>query len=99
MKKSYTPKQKASIALMAIKGESVSKLASQYQVHPTQIGQWKKQMESEAEKIFSDKRRKENFSKDRMIDELYKTVGQREIEIAWLKKKFNLELPREIEFD
>ncbi len=99
MKKSYTPKQKASIALQAIKGESVSKLASQYQVHPTQIGQWKKQMESEAEKIFSDKRKKENFSKDRMIDELYKTVGQREIEIAWLKKKFNLELPREIGLD
>lgn len=99
MRKTYTPKQKASIALMAIKGESVSKLASQYQVHPTQIGQWKKQMETEAEKIFFDKRKKENFSKDRVIDELYKNIGQREIEIAWLKKKFNLELPREISFD
>ncbi len=56
-------------------------------------------MESEAEKIFSDKRKKENFSKDRTIDELYKTIGQREIEIAWLKKKFNLELQREIGLD
>jgi len=99
MKKSYTPKQKASIAMAALRGESIAKLASQYQVHPTQIGQWKKQMELEAEKIFTDKRKKENFSKDRTIDELYKTIGQREVEISWLKKKFNLELPREIDFD
>lgn len=99
MKKSYTPKQKASIALMAVKGESISKLASQYQIHPTQIGIWKKQMESEAEKIFIDKRKKENFAKDRVIEELYKTIGQREVEISWLKKKFNLDLPREIGLD
>jgi len=46
--------------------------------------------------LFADKRKKENYSKDRIIDELYKTIGQREVEIAWLKKKFNLELPREI---
>ncbi len=43
-------------------------------------------METEAEKIFFDKRKKENFSKDRIIDELYKDIGQRGIEIAWLKK-------------
>lgn len=99
MKKSYTPKQKASIALSAIKGEPISQLASQYEVHPNAIGQWKKILETEAEKLFSDKRKKENFTKDRIIEELYKTVGQREIEIAWLKKKFNLEPPREISFD
>jgi len=34
-----------------------------------------------------------------MIDELFKTIGQREVEISWLKKKFGLELPRQIEFD
>ena len=99
MKKSYTPKQKASIALAAIRGEQPSKLSSFHQVHPTQIGIWKKTVETEAEKLFSDKRKKENFNKDRIIEELYKNIGQREIEISWLKKKFNLELPREISFD
>jgi len=99
MKKSYTPKQKASIALAAIKGESVSKLASLHQIHPTQIGQWKKVLETEAEKMFSDKRKKENYSQEKTIEELYKIIGQREVEISWLKKKFNLELPREIKFD
>ena len=90
MKKSYTPKQKASIALMAIKGESVSKLASQYQIHPTQIGQWKKLVEDELATLFVDKRKKENFGKDRVIEELYKNIGQREVEISWLKKNSTL---------
>ena len=99
MKKSYTPKQKASIALLAIKGNPISELASQYQVHPNAIGRWRNLLEIEAEKLFSDKRKKENYHKDRIIEELYKTIGQREIEISWLKKKFNLELPREISFD
>lgn len=99
MKKSYTPKQKASIALMAIKGEPVSRLASLYQIHPNAIGKWKKLVEEELATLFADKRKKENYSKDRIIEELYKTIGQREVEIAWLKKKFNLELPREISFD
>lgn len=99
MKKSYTAKQKASIALSAIKGEQISTLASLHQVHPTQVGQWKKFLETEAEKIFSDKRKKENYSKEKTIEELYKIIGQREVEISWLKKKFHLELPREISFD
>lgn len=99
MKKNYTSKQKASMALAILRGESMSKIASLYQVHPTQIGRWKKTLEDEAEKLFSDKRKKENQSKDRLIEELYRVVGKREMEISWLKKKYNLELPGEIGFD
>lgn len=34
---------KAKVALEALKGvKTVNKLASQYQVHPTQINQWKR---------------------------------------------------------
>jgi transposase-like protein len=99
MKKTYTPKQKASIAISAIKGEPLSKLSSLHEVHAVQIGKWKKLIETEAEGLFADKRKKENYNKDRMIDELYKLVGQRDIELSWLKKKSGLELPREINFD
>lgn len=99
MRKKYTAKQKASIALSAIKGEKLSKIASSYEVHPTQIGQWKKVIEDEVENLFLDKRKKENYNKDRMIEELYKVIGQRDIELAWLKKKSGLELPTEISFD
>ena len=96
--KKLSPKQKASIALAALRGEKISKLSSDYQIHPNQIGKWKKTAEEELEALFADRRKKENYSKDRIIDELYKTIGQREVEISWLKKKYNLELPREIGF-
>lgn len=97
--KKYTPKQKASITLAALRGEKVSKLSSDYHVHPNQINKWKKIVEDGIENVFSDKRRKENKSKDKMIDELYKLIGEREMEISWLKKKYKLELPGEISFD
>lgn len=99
MKKTYTPKQKASIALAAIKGEQVSKLASAHEVHPNVIGKWKKLLEAEASSIFSDKRKKENYSQEKLNSELKRIIGTRDIEIEWLKKKSNLELPREISFD
>lgn len=95
--KHYTPKQKASITLAALRGEKVSALASQHQIHPNQITKWKGLAEAELESLFTDKRKKEHYSKDRVIDELYKTIGRREVEISWLKKKYKLELPREID--
>ena len=92
MKKIFTPKQKAHIALEAIKEQKrMSELASAYEAHPIQIGLWKKQLVEQAEQLFSDKRRKEKQSQQDLIDRLYQTVGQRDIELAWLKKKLHLE--------
>lgn len=85
--------------MAALRGEKISKLSSDYRIHPNQIGKWKKLAESELVILFADKRKKENHSQERIIDELYKTIGQRDVEISWLKKKFKLELPREIDFD
>lgn len=96
--KKFTPKQKATIALAAIRGEKISTLSSDYKIHVNQIARWRKVAEEEIENLFTDKRKKENFSKDKIIDELYKTIGQREVEISWLKKKLRLDLPREIGF-
>lgn len=88
MKKVFSADEKAAVALAAIKAElSLTEIASRYEVHPTQIGNWKKQAMEGLRGIFSDKRKKENWDKERLIEELYKTVGQRDIELGWLKKK------------
>jgi len=97
--KRYTTKKKALIALAALKGEKISKLSSEHQIHPNVINKWKGTAEDEFESLFTDKRKKENYSKDRIIEELYKIIGQRNVEISWLKKKYKLELPAEIRFD
>ena len=97
--KKHTTKKKALIALAALKGKKTSRLSSDYQIHPNVINKWKSVVEDNIESLFTDKRKKENYSKDRIIDELYKIIGQRDVEISWLKKKYKLELPTEIRFD
>jgi len=88
MKKSFSPQEKAAVALEAIKGElSISQIASKYEVHPTQVGVWKSQALKSLPDLFSDKRKRENFDKEKIMDELYKTIGKRDMDIAWLKKK------------
>jgi len=88
MKKQFTSKEKAVVALEALKEQqTVSQISSIYQVHPTQIGLWKKQAREGLAEIFSDKRKKENKTEEQMIGELYKLLGQRDAELAWLKKK------------
>jgi len=92
MKKTFTPQQKAAIALAALKGDkTISQIASAYEVHPTQIQQWKKTAQENISGLFTDKRRKEGKPEQQLIDELYRVIGQRDIELGWLKKKLQLE--------
>lgn len=87
MKKVFTPDQKANVAIAAIKGvQSTSQISSMYEVHPTQVGLWKKQALRGLSEVFSDKRRKAQDDHEALIAELYKTIGQRDMELSWLKK-------------
>ncbi|MBU4270679.1 MAG: transposase, partial [Planctomycetes bacterium] len=51
---------KAKAALAAVRGDrTTSELASHFGLHPTQIGQWKRQLLDGATELFSDDRRRE----------------------------------------
>ena len=92
MKKVFSPKQKATVALEAVKGlKTINQISSQYDAHPTQVGIWRKQLLESAEQLFGDKRKKENRSKEELIEQLYKIIGQRDVELEWLKKKLGLD--------
>ena len=92
MKKIFSPKQKATVALEAVKGiKTTNQLSSHYEIHPTQVGLWKKALMENAERVFSDKRKNETKDKDALIERLYTTIGQRDIELEWLKKKLHIE--------
>ena len=92
MKKVFTPQHKAAVALAAVKGDkTISQIASAYEVHPTQVQQWKKLLLENMSFVFTDKRTKEGKPERELIDELYRTIGQRDIELGWLKKKLHLE--------
>jgi len=91
IKKAFTPAFKAKVALEAAKGvETTGQLASRFQVHPIQIGIWKKKLLDEMERIFSDNDKRDKEKERKFIDELYKQIGKKDIEIEWLKKKVGL---------
>jgi transposase-like protein len=88
MKKVFSPKQKAEVALAAIKEtQTIAQISSAFEVHPTQIGLWKKQAKEGLSEVFSDKRKKDSQNQNEKIDELYRIIGQRDAELVWLKKK------------
>lgn len=88
MKKTFSPEQKAAVVLAAMKGDQTNnQISAAFEVHPTQIGMWKKQALEGMKEIFSDKRKKQNQTQEQLIAELYKVIGQRDMELAWLKKK------------
>ncbi len=92
--RTFSPQEKAQVALTAIKGENtIAKISSDYQVHPTQIGLWKKQALDNFSELFKDNRKKEKQEKidhQEQLDNLYKVIGQRDIELDWLKKKLSI---------
>lgn len=79
---------KAKAALAAVRGDrTTSELASQFGVHPTQIGQWKRQLLGGVTELFSDNQRHQVQDQDALIAELYEQIGRLQMEAAWLKKK------------
>ncbi len=79
---------KARVALEAVKGEkTIAQIASEYGVHPNQIGQWKRKLLEELPMLFSDKRSRHDKDQEELEAELYRQIGQLKVEIDWLKKK------------
>jgi putative transposase len=79
---------KAKVALAAAKGDkTIAELAGEYQVHPNQITQWKKQLFESLPEIFSRRRRNEQHQQDELTAQLYQQIGRLKVELDWLKKK------------
>jgi transposase-like protein len=91
IRKTYSERFKGKVALEAVKEEkTIAELASQYEVHPTQVKAWKQQVLTHIEEIFVDKRRKKDKEQEQLIEELYKQIGQLKVELDWVKKKAGL---------
>jgi transposase len=88
MRKSYSAAFKAKVALEAVKGDrSLTELSSRYEVHPNQIGQWRKALLAGLPEVFSDKRRRQDEDAEVEKARLYEEIGRLKVELDWLKKK------------
>jgi len=94
IRKRFSADFKARVALDAVRGEkTLSEIASIHKVHPNQVTQWKKQLESDASTLFCDKRLKDASAASEQAevqDQLYKQIGELTVELGWLKKKSRL---------
>jgi transposase len=88
-RRTFDDSLKAKVALDAIKGEkTISQLAGFYEIHPNQIRQWKQHFLENASSVFSRKRDPRLKDQDDLIEELYKKLGKKDIELEFLKKKY-----------
>lgn len=88
IRRSHDAAFKAKVALEALKEQkTLAQLSSEYQVHASQIRQWRKQLLEELPQLFSDRRQRADQEKDDLIAELYRQIGQLKVEADWLKKK------------
>jgi transposase len=56
-RKTYTAAFKAKVGLEAIRGvKTVNEIGQAYGVHPVQVGQWKREIQTQAETLFTTKR-------------------------------------------
>jgi len=79
---------KAKVALAALKGDrTVAQLASAFDVHSTQVSQWKKQLQEGASGVFAAGRPSDSVDHEAREAELYQQIGKLQMELDWLKKK------------
>ena len=84
----HTAKFKFQIALEAIKSDkTINQLASEYQLHPSQISQWKKQLLEQGSDIFATTPTKRQREQNDRESSLYEQIGRLNMELDWLKKK------------
>lgn len=87
-KRQHTAEFKAKVAIEAMKGElSAAELASKFEIHPTQIAQWKKQLLESATEIFGHVKERRAKDDEANNDRMLKKIGQLQMEVDWLKKK------------
>jgi transposase-like protein len=87
-RKCHSAEFKARVALEAIRGlKTTAQLASEFQVHPVQISQWKRQALDHLPEVFGRDAGHKECSAEELTAPLFQEIGRLKMELDWLKKK------------
>jgi len=86
--KRHNAQFKFRVALDAAKGtKTLSDLAGQYELHPSQISEWKSRLLKEGASIFSTTTARQQKEQEALQADLYEQIGRLQMELEWLEKK------------
>ena len=79
---------KFKVALEAAKeAETLNQLSGEYEVHPSQISEWKHHLLDEGPSLFGVTTLRQQQAQEALQAELYEQIGRLKMELEWLKKK------------
>jgi transposase len=85
-RRKHSPTFKAKVALEALRGDkTIAEIASQYEIHPNQILQWKKILAEDAAGIFEKGQSHKPQDEKALIKKLYQEIGQLKVEKDFLE--------------
>lgn len=92
IKRQHTAEFKTNVVLDLLKEtDTLPKIASKYGIHPTQARRWRDIAIATLKNIFTGKAPDTQLAeKDKRIEELTTLIGQKEVELDWMKKKVGL---------
>jgi putative transposase len=87
-RKRHTADFEARVALEAIRRlKTTAQLASELQVHPVQISQWKRQVLDHLPEVFGREAGHEQRSEEELTAPLFQEIGRLKMELDWLTRK------------
>ena len=87
-RRKFSSEFKAKVVLEALRERStIEELARKYELHPTQINLWKKEVVNNLSSVFAKGTDDEKNDREEQIDKLYSQIGQLKVENDFLKKR------------
>ena len=86
-RESHPSKFKAKVAIEALKWhQTINQIAPEFEVHPSQVNAWKKQLLESSSDVFGNGRKLQAENHEDEKDKLYNQIGRLKVEVDWLKK-------------
>lgn len=87
-RRKHSPEFKSRVGLEALKEiRTVSEIAQEYEVHPVQVSQWKKEIQERLPELFNRGPEPGLEQAEKEKGRLERKVGELTMDLDWLKKK------------